>query len=243
MRQEEEKKLAGTLYGVGIGPGDPELMTFRAARVIRESGLVAVPKSGDGERVALRIAQRAVPELAVKQLIELDMPMTRDRERLRLSHLKAAGLIIEHLKAGTDVAFLTLGDPCIYSTYIYIHRLVRKQGYSAEIIPGIPSFCAVSAKLGDALVETAQPLHIIPGAYEGLRQNLELPGTKVIMKSGRSFSGVLSELTGTGQLKNAKMVENCGFDDERIYESLEGLDDASAGYFSVIVVRDETEEL
>jgi precorrin-2/cobalt-factor-2 C20-methyltransferase len=234
--------MTGTLYGVGLGPGDAELVTFRAARAIRESGIVAVPNSGDGERVALSIAQRAVPEMSGKQVVELDMPMTKDEELLRLSHMKAADLIIGYLKKDINVAFLTLGDPCIYSTYIYIHRLVRKQGFRAEIIPGVPSFCAVSAKLGDALAETSQPLHIIPGSYEGLRRNLELPGTKVIMKSGKSFSGVLSELTGSGQVKNAKMVENCGRDNERVVENLLDLGDDSAGYFSIIIVKDDNDK-
>ena len=231
--------MAGTLYGVGLGPGDAELVTFRAARAIRECGIVAVPNSGDGERVALSIAQRAVPELTSKQVLELDMPMTRDEALLKSAHLRAADLIAGCLREGTDVAFLTLGDPCIYSTYIYVHRLIIKLGYRAEIIPGVPSFCAVSAKLGDALVEASQPLHIIPGSCEGLRRNLELPGTKVIMKSGRAFPGVLSELAGTGRLGNAKMIENCGMDSERIVESLHGLGGEPAGYFSVIVVRDE----
>jgi precorrin-2/cobalt-factor-2 C20-methyltransferase len=120
--------MTGTLYGVGIGPGDPELMTLKAVRIIRDCSVIVVPKSGDGERVALNIAAQAVPELGDKQLVELDMPMTRDPERLRTSHKAAADTIAGFLADGLDVAFITLGDPTIYSTYIYVHRLVGDRG-------------------------------------------------------------------------------------------------------------------
>jgi precorrin-2/cobalt-factor-2 C20-methyltransferase len=230
--------LTGTLYGVGIGPGDPELLTLKAVRIIRESSVIAVPKSWDGERVALGIARQAVPEIETKQLLELAMPMTKDEAVLRSSHQMAADIVIGYLRQGTDVAFLTLGDPSVYSTYIYVHRLVRAAGYAAEIIPGVPSFCAVSAKLGDALVETSEPLHVIPGSYGKLRESLSLRGTKVLMKSGKAFQQVRTELQSMGCLDKAKMVANCGMKNEMIYDSLADAD-ASACYFSVIVVKDE----
>lgn len=233
--------MSGTLYGVGIGPGDPELITLKAVRVMKESGVIAVPKSGDGERVALNIARQAVP-LNEKELIELDMPMTKDREILRFSHIQAADTIIEYLDRGIDVAFLTLGDPSIYSTYIYVHRLVREKGFKTEIIPGVPSFCAVSAKLGDALVETSQPLHILPGSYGDLRESLQLSGTKVLMKSGKAFGEVKTALTELGLLESAKMVENCGLENERIYDSLSDAE-SKAGYFTIIVVKDKNKRL
>ncbi|SHH99940.1 precorrin-2/cobalt-factor-2 C20-methyltransferase [Sporobacter termitidis DSM 10068] len=229
--------MAGTLYGVGVGPGDPELLTLKAARIITESGLIAVPKSGDGERVALGIARQAVAAIEAKPLLELDMPMTKDAAVLRSSHKNAAESIIGHLRQGTDVAFLTLGDPSVYSTYIYVHRLVRAAGFEAEIIPGVPSFCAVAAKLSDALVETSEPLHVIPGSYGNLRDSLRLNGTKVFMKSGKAFGEVRSALQSEGLLEKARMVANCGMKDERVYDSLADVD-ASACYFSVIVVKD-----
>jgi precorrin-2/cobalt-factor-2 C20-methyltransferase len=228
--------MNGTLYGVGIGPGDAELITLKAIRVIKESSVIAVPKSGDGERVAMNIAKQVVT-LDKKELIELDMPMTKDQEMLHFSHDTAADTIIEYLKRGHDVAFLTLGDPSIYSTYIYVHRIVKEKGYKAEIIPGVPSFCAVSAKLGEALVETSQPLHILPGSYGNLREGLELSGTKVFMKSGKAFGEVKAALTELDLLENAKMVENCGLENERIYDSLSDAE-SKAGYFTIIVVKD-----
>jgi precorrin-2/cobalt-factor-2 C20-methyltransferase len=229
--------MTGTLYGVGIGPGDPELLTLKAARVIRQCPVIVIPKSGDGERVALNIAAQSVPELHDKQLVELDMPMTRDPEKLRASHQAAADTVAGFLASGRDVAFITLGDPTIYSTYIYVHRLIRDRGYPAEIIPGVPSFCAVSAKLGDCLVEASQLLHIIPGSYGALDESLALKGTKVLMKCGKSFPQVRRKLSSLGLDGSAQMIENCGFGTQRIYNNLNEADD-NAGYFSVIVVKD-----
>ena len=230
--------MSGTLYGVGIGPGDPELITLKAVRIIGRCPAIVVPKSGDGERMALNIARQALPSLEGKQIIELDMPMTRDVAHLRLSHIRAADEIICFLKNNVDVAFLTLGDPSVYSTYIYVHRIVKEKGYKAEIIPGVPSFCAVSARLGDGLVETSQALHIIPGSYGDLDDQLLLSGTKVLMKCGKSFSEVQQKLRDAGLSQNAKMVENCGLVTEHVYDSLEDAD-LSAGYFSVIVIKDD----
>lgn len=228
--------MRGTLYGIGIGPGDAELITLKAVRLIKESGVIAIPKSGEGERVALNIARQAVP-FEGKEILELDMPMTKDKELLQRSHHTAAEKIIEQLEAGVNVAFLTLGDPTIYSTYIYVHRIVKEKGYNAEIIPGVTSFCAVSAKLGDALVETDQALHILPGSYGRVREGMKLPGTKVLMKSGKAFSDVKAELSELGLLECSQMVENCGLDNERVYKSMAEAE-AGAGYFSIIVVKD-----
>ena len=152
--------MTGTLYGIGVGPGDPELMTLKAVRLIEQCDLVAVPKSGDGEGVAKQIAQKAVPDFDKKELIEVSMPMTRDPQVLEQSHQAAAEQIEGYLKEGKSVAFLTLGDPAIYSTYIYVHKKVQQNGFPVEMVPGVPSFCAVAAKLNVSLAEAAQPLHL-----------------------------------------------------------------------------------
>jgi precorrin-2/cobalt-factor-2 C20-methyltransferase len=229
--------MTGTLYGVGVGPGDPELMTLKAVKTIRQSAVIAVPRTGGSDMVALGIAARAAPGLETKRILEVDMPMTKDQETLRACHEKAAGQIVEILKQGENVSFLTLGDPSIYSTYIYVHRIVRKKGYTAELIPGVPSFCAASAKLGDSLADASQPLHILPGSYGNLREGLALRGTKVLMKSGKAFEEVKAELAAAGLLSCARMAVNCGMENERILETMDDAADAS-GYFTIIVVKD-----
>ena len=127
----------GKLYGVGVGPGEWELMTLKAVRIIRESQLIVIPASGQAVNAAYTIAKGAVPELDEKEILEVSMPMTRDEQKLNTSRDKAAEQIAEHLKAGKDAAFLTLGDPSIYSTYIYIHQRLLAAGYEAEMIPGM----------------------------------------------------------------------------------------------------------
>ncbi len=229
--------MTGILFGVGVGPGDPELITLKAVKTIIECNVIAVPKAGGSDRVALSIARRAVPAIETKHILELDMPMTKDERILRESHEKAAEQIIYFLKNGESVAFLTLGDPTIYSTYVYVHRIVAANGYRAEIIPGVPSFCAVSAKLGDSLVDTSEPLHVLPGTYGNLSDNLKLNGTKVLMKSGKAFEEVRAELKSAGLLGQAKMVVNCGMENERVVDAMDEGTEASE-YFTIIVVKD-----
>lgn len=118
----------GTLYGIGIGPGDPELLTIKAIRRIRECGVIAVPGKTPQESVAYRIAVQAVPELEKKRLVAVHMPMTKDRTVLEACFQAAADALEPWLQAGEDVGFLTLGDVTIYSTYLYIHRLIAARG-------------------------------------------------------------------------------------------------------------------
>ena len=126
MEQTEQKDTqktvppAGKLYGLGVGPGEPELMTLKAVRLIGQCDLIAIPASGKETNAAYEIAKGAVPEIEEKELLEIPMPMIRDEEKLKESHDKAANIIIEEMEKGKSIAFLTLGDPSIYSTYIYI---------------------------------------------------------------------------------------------------------------------------
>ena len=128
---------------------------------------------------------------------------------------------------------MTLGDPTVYSTYIYIQRIVKKCGYDAEIINGVPSFCAVAAKLGDSLADRSEQLHIIPSSYD-IEEALELPGNKILMKAASKLADVkriLQELN-----MEAQMIENCGMEDERIYHSVEEMPEKAA-YYTTLVVK------
>ena len=227
--------MSGTLYGIGVGPGDPELMTLKAVRKIRECRAVAVPGRNPEESTAFQIAAKACPEIKDKKLIGIHMPMTRDEEKLRESHESGAFFLTECLKKGMDVAFLTLGDPTVYSTYLYLHKIVRKQGFPAEIISGIPSFCAAAARMETGLAEKDQALHIIPAAYE-VEDWLELSGTKVFMKAGTQLAQVNDKLS---EKKLAgRMVENSGMKNERLYDSIEEIPQ-EAGYYSLIIVKEQ----
>lgn len=230
--------MKGTLYGIGVGSGDPELMTLKAKRLIEACPVIALPQSGKGEGVAYAIARQVCPGLDEKQQLKLDMPMTRDQERLRQSHQEGAQAIARQLDRGNNVAFLTLGDPTIYSTYVYLHQRVVEMGYEAQMVPGVPSFCAAAARLGISLTEGAQPLCVIPASYPGVKEALEGKGTKVLMKTGRSMEKVKELLKEKGLYKNAKMVEKCGMEGETLYDTLDQADNESS-YFSLIIAKEE----
>lgn len=225
----------GILYGVGVGPGDAELMTVKARRVIRESDVIAVPRADMGEQTALAIAADCVGD---KPVLRCDMPMTRDRAARDAAHDRAADEICALLDAGKRVAFLTLGDPTIYATYWYVHKRVAARGYPTEIVPGVPSFCAAAARTGRALCMDGEPLHIIPASHGAAARGLALPGGKVLMKAGKGILDVRDALAAQGQLANAVLVERCGMEGERIVTDLAQLGDPT-GYFSIILVRAE----
>lgn len=230
--------MKGKLYGVGVGPGDPELLTLKALRLIRENPVIAVPGEDIRASVAYQIVKGAYEALDEKTLLPVAMPMTKDPAVLEANHEKAAGDVGAYLRQGKNVVFLTLGDPTVYSTYLYVHKRILARGYEAEIVSGITSFCAVAARLNMGLVERDEPLHVIPATYQadGMDQVLKLPGTKVLMKTGRKMAQVRESIQKSGQ--QAVMIENCGMPGERIFEGAENIPEKS-GYYSLIIVKGE----
>ena len=224
----------GTLYGIGIGPGDPELLTLKAVRQIRECAVIAVPGKSPKDSVAYRVAVQAVPEIENKKLVAVDMPMTKNRAALDAFFQAGADMLEEYLRAGEDVAFLTLGDVTIYSTYLYLYPRIQERGYATAMINGIPSFCAAAARLNEGLAEGAEEIHIIPATYQTER-SLAFPGTKVLMKAGRQMEKVKELLKGADL--TVSMVENCCMEGERVCRSLEEIGE-TPGYYSLIIAKE-----
>ena len=224
----------GTLYGIGIGPGDLELLTLKAVRQIRECAVIAVPGKSPRDSVAYRIAVQAVPEIENKKLVAVDMPMTKNRAALDAFFQAGADMLEEYLRAGEDVAFLTLGDVTIYSTYLYLYPRIQERGYATAMINGIPSFCAAAARLNEGLAEGAEEIHIIPATYQTER-SLAFPGTKVLMKAGRQMEKVKELLKGADL--TVSMVENCCMEGERVCRSLEEIGE-TPGYYSLIIAKE-----
>ena len=233
--------MKGRLYGIGVGPGDPELMTIKAKKTIEASDIVVVPGEKVEDSIAYRIAKGACEHLDDLNLVALEMPMVKDKEKLNTMHEKAARQIESWLDEGKTVSFLTLGDVTVYSTYMYVHNRVVRDGYDAAIINGITSFTAAAARLNTDLVERSEPLHIIPATIKGedMENWLSLHGTKVLMKSGKEIGKVREAILASGQ--KAMMVENCGMDNEKIYLDAKDIPD-TASYYSLIIVKEPQEE-
>lgn len=226
--------MRGILYGVGVGPGDPELMTLKAVRMIRENQVIAVPGANVKETVAYKIAVQAIPEMEQKELLPIHMPMSHDKSVIEESHVKGALLIEEKLNQGKNVVFLTLGDPSIYSTFSYLQRRVEEHGYQTGLVSGITSFCAAAARLNIPLVEWNQQLTVIPAVHK-LDRPLNADGTCILMKSGKKIKQVKSILEKSE--KDVLMVENCGMDAEHIYRGVKEIPE-DAGYYSLIIAKD-----
>ncbi len=226
----------GVLYGVGVGPGDPELLTLKALRIIESCPVIASPQTASGGTLALDIVRGQV-DLSDKEILPLHFAMSRDPAVLQNSHAAAAALLIERLRAGQDVAMLNLGDVSIYATFHYMKGAVEAAGYSAVMIPGVPSFCAVAAVLGENLTpQMNTPLHIVPAAFEDLEATLNFPGTKVIMKAGRPLAQVKKTLRRAGLYHKAKLVQNCGLADQQVAHTLDEAEE-NGGYFTTMVVK------
>ena len=211
--------MKGKLYSVGIGPGDPELMTLKSVRLLKECDVVALPK-GDTD------------VMTAKNIVNKDMAA------MDKAHREGADAIEKLLDEGKNVVFITLGCPTVYATCIYVHKLVLQDGYEAELVAGVTSICAVAAKLNTSLCERAEPLIVLPGSYKESSKFLDGPGNKVLMKSASEIGRVRDELREKGLIKNAGMVERCGLPGEKVYRDLEEIDPASS-YFSVILVKEK----
>ena len=240
-------ELKGTFYGVSVGPGNPELMTLQAVRLIRQCPVLAVPQTASGQMLALDIARSALGEaLDGKTIVPLYFAMSRDPAALAASHEKAAAAVRQYLDAGQDVAMLNIGDVSIYATFAYLQEILQAGGYATAMAAGVPSFCAAAARLNVPLTGGMDtpltggmdtPLTIAPGGWTD--RVLEMPGTKVLMKAGRQLPVLLDTLQQADKLKKSALVCNCGLPDERVYPDLSlERPQEQAGYFATVLVKE-----
>lgn len=228
----------GILYCVSTGPGDPELMTIKALKALRQCPVIGVTVSKAGEEsletcAAYQTALQAFPEIRSKEILYLILPMTRDPKVLQECHQRAAEQLADCLEQGKSVAYLTLGDVSIYASCMYPAAMVQEKGYSIEMISGVPSFCAAAAAMGRSLASGSKQLHIIPSSYD-MEGALDYPGVKVLMKSGRQIGRLCQELKDRGA--QAWGVQRCTMEGQQLYHNLEEIDQ-NAGYYTIVVTE------
>jgi len=240
-------KEKGTFYGIGVGPGDPELITVKALKIIKSCPVIAAPRTGNGDMVALDIVWRTgvlagtaeIAEESDKKILAMDFTMDKDPAKRKENYRKNAEAAARYLDNGQDVAMVTLGDVSLYSTVHYIADELKSRGYEIIMVPGVPSFSAAAASLAIPLAEMDAPVHIIPSVRNNSDDYLDLPGTKVLMKAGRHLHRTLDELDKRGLLDVTSLAVNCGMDDEILIKKLgddEPLPDKT-GYFTTVIVR------
>ena len=211
----------GKLIGIGVGPGDTELLTLKAAKVLKTVPVVFSPKSSkEKESIALSIVRPILEERKDYKrlmLVEPIFPMIEDKEELEKIWTSASELISQYLNTGRDVAFITLGDTSIFSTYSYVQRKLIDR-YEIETIPGITSFTACAAARNKALVEQNDILTIVPKIDDRLEEVLEYSDSIVLMKASRNTSRLESTIEEKNRPKEIYSVQNCTRENEKIIE-------------------------
>lgn len=212
--------IEGKLIGIGVGPGDAELLTLKALNILKNTDVICAPKSATKKpSLALSIVQIFLDERDDNyDLLEPLFPMIEDEKILSKYWDDAATLIMDKLNQGLDVAFITLGDPTIYSTFTYISTRVNENGFKVEIVPGVTSFTGCAATAGISLAEKDEIIVIVPKVDERLERILEHGDTFVIMKTSR-HSDIL-EKTVSKDLRDKEIisVQNCGLKDEKVVQ-------------------------
>ena len=232
----------GTLFGVGLGPGDPELVTVKAARVIGEVDVVAYHSARHGRSIARAIA---APYLRSGQVEEhLVYPVTTEvtdhpggySGAMEDFYAEGAERIAAHLEAGRDVALLAEGDPLFYSSYMHMHNRLTER-FDAVIVPGVTSVSAASAAIGRPLVQGDEVLSVLPGTLppDELRRHLADADAAVIMKLGRSYPAVREALSATGRLDQTYYVERASTPRQRVLPAAD-VDESTVPYFSLAVL-------
>jgi precorrin-2/cobalt-factor-2 C20-methyltransferase len=230
--------MKGKLYGVGVGPGDPELLTIKAKRILEKAAYIAIPKASMGKQSqALTIVEGVLEKK--NEILELLFPMSFDENVLKEGWKVALIQVKEKLDLGMDVAFITLGDPTVYSTYMYLHKVLKEEGYETEIIPGITSFCASAARAGVSLGENRETIAVVPSAYEceNLGEILNSFDNVVLMKVSKNLSKLKAVLKEKNLLDKTVLVSKCGLPDELIQFDLEGQDNENLSYFTTMIIK------
>lgn len=224
----------GILYGVGVGPGDPELMTVKAWRLISMAPVLAYLAANGTESTARDIAKPFIPEDAIE--LAIDMPMRTEREPAQAAYDKGAAAITGHLKAGRDVVMLCEGDPFFYGSFMYIFARLADR-FKTVVVPGVSSITAAAARVGRPLSARNDVLKVLPATLETdrLREELLTAQSVAIIKVGRHFGKIKNILAGLDLISKAVVIENATRDSERI-RKVADVEEDSLPYFTTILI-------
>lgn len=232
--------MKGKIFGLGVGPGDPELLTLKAYRILKEVDVLCIPKSrAEKESLALSIAAKAVDRQF--EMMELLFPMTHDKEVLKEHWDRATESMVQKAREGKSLAFVTIGDPMFYSTYAYVLERVKRHFSDIEIetVPGIMAFAACSSFINEPLTEAHENLTVIPAAYglDAIREALEKNDNVVLMKVNRLYDDVAGLLKDMKLLDKAVYISRCGYPDQYYTTDIMGLVGKEKDYMSIMIIR------
>jgi len=231
----------GTLYGIGVGPGDPELITVKAFRLLKESPVIAYPKKRMGSKsYAHQIAELYVNPTE-KEMLGLVFPMTKDQEVLEMEWARATAQVWEQLRQGKDVAFVTEGDPLFYSTFIHMMRIMQETHPEVPIksVPGVSSFLGAASRLGLPLADGDEQIGIIPATEdkEAMRNALIQHDCVIFLKVAKVLDMVLELLEELDLHHKASVATKVTSSEEVVWTDVRQLAGAELGYLTLMVVR------
>jgi precorrin-2/cobalt-factor-2 C20-methyltransferase len=237
--------MTGKLYVIGVGPGDPELLTLKAVRILKDISCICVPKGREeGSSLALSIVEKAV-NINAKEIIEAHFPMRKTKVvehgcELDAKWQETIETVYSRLNKGTDTAFITIGDPTIYSTFFYLYDklLELNPELNIEIIPGVSSINTAAARANLSLSLADEKIAILPATYtDNIKETLKRFDTVVLMKVHRVFDKVLKILDGMNLTDNAVYISRAGMDDEKIFKNIRDIKESDLNYFSVVIIK------
>ena len=228
----------GTFYGIGVGPGDPDLLTVKAINAIKNVDVIIAPKTEKKEgSVALEISKPYLKSDV--EIIYQVFPMIKDFAESPEIFIENKNEILSMLNVGKNVAFLTIGDPMFYSTYIYIFKLLSEEKINIETIPGVPAFLAIASKIGQPVAYGNEILTIIPATADmnEIDSSLKNSNATVLMKVYKNFDEIVDALINHKMISQSILVSRCGLDDEKIISNVANHKNEKLNYLSTILTR------
>ena len=240
MDKNKTNQTTGTLYGIGVGPGDPELMTLKSVNILKHVDIVFAAASAKNDySLAVRIARPHIPETT--QVKMLPFPMTKDENETRKAWLENAKAIIHDLEQGKDAAFVTLGDSLTYSTFGYILKNIKNLAPKIHIesIPGITSYQAAASRVNLPLVEGEETLMIMSGVNGGgcLRNFNQKPENIVFLKAYKNIDDIVDSIKESDFIQKSVGITSCGLPEEKIVTDINEFSTMPPDYWTLIIAK------